>query len=91
TTWHVTQDSKWTCLRFADGLELFLDHVAVLARVLRRGRTIALQGSDGTVPRRTAHYLNLFREVLSPAYSPPVERHRRLHRLLLDRLTPDGE
>ncbi|HZV51978.1 MAG TPA: Gfo/Idh/MocA family oxidoreductase [Candidatus Dormibacteraeota bacterium] len=90
TTWHVTQDSKWTCLRLADGLELFLDHVAVLGRALHRGRTIAFQGSDGTVPRRTAHYLNLFHEVLSPTYSPQVERHRHLHHLLLDRLTQGG-
>lgn len=87
TSWHVTEASKSTRLTFDGGAELVLDHTAVSARLLRHGRVLAMTGTDGAVPRLVSHYLNLYREVLSPSDGPcsawKAIDDLGIHRLLL--------
>jgi predicted dehydrogenase len=83
TSWQVVEGSRWTRLRFANDFEVLLDHSAVFARLSMQNKTVGLYASSADVPRRTAHYLNLFGEVFSPTYTPNASRTLLLHRLLL--------
>jgi predicted dehydrogenase len=84
TSWHSTAPSRWTRIRYSSGAEVVMDHNAVAGYIRQDGQTCALFGSDGTVPRREAHYRALYRSWLTnrdPLFS--AETSIRLHRLLL--------
>jgi predicted dehydrogenase len=84
TTWHATAPSRWTKVRYSSGAELVMDHNAVAGYIRQDGQASAVFGSDGTVPRREAHYRALYRSLLEnhdQIFS--AETSMRLHRLLL--------
>lgn len=84
TSWYSTERSRWTRIRYSSGAELLMDLHAVTGYIRRDGRTSAMFGSDGTTPRREAHYRGLYKAWLGsrdPIFSPDTSM--RLHRLLL--------
>ena len=84
TSWHVTDTTRSTRVRYASGAELIMDHHAVAGYFRRPGKVTDFFGTDGTVPRRDSHYQALYRWWLvdrQPIFSP--ETALRLHRLLL--------
>jgi predicted dehydrogenase len=84
TSWYSTAPSRWTRIRYSSGAELFMDHNAVAGYVRQNGTASAVFGSDGTVPRREAHYKALYKSWLSnrdEIFS--ADTSMRLHRLLL--------
>lgn len=88
TSWGVTEGSRETRLRYANSVEVVMDHGAVAGRVLEGGRVHDFFGTDGTVPRRELHYRNVYRALWGgnggeQAVSSSVSRH--MHRLLLRR------
>lgn len=85
TSWYSTAPSRCTRIKYSSGAELVMDHNAVVGYIRQDGHTCAMFGSDGTVPRREAHYRALYRSWLTnkdPLFS--AETSMRLHRLLLD-------
>src|SRR5690606_10089582 len=84
TSWQVTDAARRTSLRFASGAELLLDHHAVAAYLVQKGRITDQFGTDGSVPRRESHYVGLYHR--RPAARRPLmpsEQRRRLHDVLL--------
>jgi predicted dehydrogenase len=86
TTWDVGAGSKWTRLSFTSGAELVLDHTATFGRLVVEGVTADIRGWSGAVPRGTARYVSLFTDVFSRRHRSEADQHRRLHRLLLQRV-----
>lgn len=85
TSWYSTEPSRWTKIRYSSGAELVMDHHAVTGYLRQDGRTSALFGSDGTTPRREAHYRALYRSWLGSGDQIFAARTSlRLHDLLLD-------
>ena len=85
TSWHATAPTRTTRIRYASGAEIVMDHHAVVAYLLLKGEVREIFGSDGTTPRREAHYLALYRSWLvgdDPVFSAPTSL--RLHELLLE-------
>ena len=63
-----------------------MDHNAVAGYIRQDGRATATFGSDGTIPRREAHYMALYKSWLAnrdQIFS--TETSMRLHELLLGR------
>jgi hypothetical protein len=84
TSWHVTDATRSTRIRYSSGAELVLDHHAVAGYLALRGAVTDIFGSDGVVPRRDTHYRALYRSWLMdkrPMF--PDEATLRLHSLLL--------
>jgi predicted dehydrogenase len=84
TSWYSTAPSRWTRIRYSSGAELVMDHNAVAGYIRQDGHTCAVFGSDGTIPRREAHYKALYRSWLTnndPLFS--TDTSLRLHELLL--------
>jgi predicted dehydrogenase len=65
TSWYSTAPSRWTRIRYSSGAELVMDHNAVAGYVRQNGEASAVFGSDGTMPRREAHYRALYRSWLA--------------------------
>lgn len=86
TSWHVTDPSRTTRIRYASGAELVMDHAAVAGYLLQDGGISALFGSDRSVPRRERHYRELYQWWLvdgNPVI--PTQTSLYLHELLLQR------
>lgn len=83
TSWHAGQSSKQSQLRFEDGATLTMDHTAMVAWVARAGDAPAGSGAPQGMSRQMAHYSAMFEEVFGEDCHPTMDRHRRLHRLLL--------
>ena len=84
TSWYTTERSRWTRIRYSSGAELVLDLHAVTGYIREDGRTSAMYGSDGTTPRREAHYRGLYTSWLgrrNQIFS--ADTSMRLHKLLL--------
>jgi predicted dehydrogenase len=84
TSWYSTAPSRWTRVRYSSGAELVMDHNAVAGYIRQNGQASAVFGSDGTTPRREAHYRALYRSWLEnrdQIFS--ADTSMRLHRLLL--------
>jgi predicted dehydrogenase len=88
TSWHVTDATRSTRVRYSTGAELVMDHHAVAGYLRQPGGAMEFFGSDGKVPRRDTHYQALYCWWLvdkQPIFPP--ETALRLHELLL---APDG-
>jgi len=87
TSWHVTDPGRSTRLFFSSGHEFLLDHHAVSAYQLYKGEVVGLFGTDGTTPRREAHYRALYQEFFETGrvLLTSVDSFD-LHRALLDSL-----
>ncbi|MEV4105415.1 Gfo/Idh/MocA family oxidoreductase [Nonomuraea sp. NPDC049649] len=84
TSWQVTDAARRTTLRFASGAELLLDHHAVAAYLTQSGQIAEVFGTDGSVPRRESHYINLYRQLLVDRRPlMPSEQSSLLHDVLL--------
>jgi len=84
TSWQVTDAARRTTLRFASGAELLLDHHAVAAYLTQSGQIAEVFGTDGSIPRRESHYINLYRRLLVDCRPlMPSEQSILLHTLLL--------
>ena len=71
SSWLAADSSKRTVLAFDDGdAELWLDHTAVTAMLVRHGEVVAWLDDDGTTPRKVAHYRPLYASVLSDDPDP---------------------
>lgn len=84
TSWYTTERSRWTRIRYSSGAELVLDLHAVTGYIRQDGRTSAIFGTDGTTPRREAHYRGLYTSWLGhrdEIFS--ADTSMRLHKLLL--------
>jgi len=84
TSWYVTDSTRSTRIRYSSGAEVVMDHNAVAGYIVEGGRTTDVFGSNGTVPRRTSHYKQLYQSWLvnnHPVSSPGTAL--RLHTLLL--------
>ena len=84
TSWHSTASSRWTRIKYSSGAELFMDHNAVAGYIRQDGEACAMFGSDGTIPRREAHYKALYKSWLTnqdQIFSGDTSM--RLHQLLL--------
>ena len=84
TSWYSTASSRWTRIRYSSGAELVMDHNAVAGYIRQNGEACATFGSDGTMPRREAHYRALYKSLLANQdriFS--TEASVRLHELLL--------
>ena len=84
TSWSSTAPSRWTRIRYSSGAELVMDHNAVAGYIRQNGQATATFGSDGTTPRREAHYRALYRSLLAnrdQIFS--ADTSMRLHELLL--------
>jgi hypothetical protein len=83
TSWSSTAPSRWTRIRYSSGAELVMDHNAVAGYVRQNGQATATFSSDGTVPRREAHYRGLYRSWLANGDQISSDTSMRLHELLL--------
>lgn len=84
TSWYATAPARSTRIRYASGAELIMDHNAVAGHLLEDGRVSGTFGSDGSVPRREAHYRALYQSWLIDRDDIfTTETSLRLHRLLL--------
>jgi len=83
TSWYSTAPSRWTRIRYSSGAELVMDHNAVAGYIRQNGAASAVFGSDGTIPRREAHYRALYRSWLSRKEVFATDTSMRLHQLLL--------
>jgi predicted dehydrogenase len=84
TSWYSTAPSRWTRIRYSSGAEIVMDHNAVAGYIRQDGEACAIFGSDGTMPRREAHYRALYKSLLvkqDQIFSPDTSV--RLHALLL--------
>lgn len=84
TSWYSTASSRWTRIRYSSGAELVMDHNAVAGYIRQNGEACAMFGSDGTMPRREAHYRALYKSLLAKKdriFS--TDTSVRLHELLL--------
>src|SRR5689334_9740852 len=76
--------SRWTRIRYSSGAELFMDHNAVAGYIRQNGEACAIFGSDGTMPRREAHYRALYKSWLTKQDQIfSTDTSARLHALLL--------
>jgi predicted dehydrogenase len=86
TSWSSTAPSRWTRIRYSSGAELVMDHNAVAGYIRQNGQATATFGSDGTIPRREAHYRSLYRSLLATEDQVfSADASMRLHELLLGR------
>ena len=84
TSWYATAPARSTRIRYASGAELVMDHNAVASYLLDGGRVSGMFGSDGSVPRREAHYRALYQSWLIDRDEIfTMEASLRLHQLLL--------
>lgn len=84
TSWYSTAPSRWTRIRYVSGAELVMDHNAVAGYIRQDGETSAMFGSDGSVPRREAHYRAMYKSWMTQQNQVfSTETSVRLHRLLL--------
>jgi predicted dehydrogenase len=86
TSWNSTAPARTTRVRYSSGAELVMDHAAVAGYLLKDGRLVTNFGSDGSVPRREAHYRAMYESWLAnrkPTF--PADISLRLHRLLLEK------
>jgi predicted dehydrogenase len=84
TSWYSTAPSRWTRIRYVSGAELVMDHNAVAGYIRQNGEASAVFGSDGSVPRRAAHYRAMYKSLMAHGDQVfPAETSMRLHRLLL--------
>jgi predicted dehydrogenase len=83
TSWHAGQSSKQSHLRFDDGVMLTMDHSAMVAWVAGGADAPVGSGAPQGMSRQMAHYSVMFEETFGEGYHPAMDRHRRLHRLLL--------
>ena len=84
TSWNVTGRARSTRIRYSSGAEVVMNHHAVAGYVVEDGRITEMFGTDGSIPRRTSHYRQLYQSWLvnnHPISSP--EAALRLHTLLL--------
>jgi predicted dehydrogenase len=65
TSWYSTAPSRWIRIRYSSGAELVMDHNAVAGYLRQNGEVCAVFGSDGTTPRREAHYRALYKSWLA--------------------------
>jgi predicted dehydrogenase len=85
TSWHSSAPTRTTRIRYSSGAEIIMDHHAVFGYVIEEGAISEIFGSDGTIPRRLAHYQALYQSWLSNGQQVfSIETSRRLHRLLLE-------
>jgi hypothetical protein len=71
TSWQAVASSKRTTLRLGRSrTEIWLDHTAVTALVIRDDEVVEALTNDGRIPRTLAHYRPLYRSLLSPAPDP---------------------
>jgi predicted dehydrogenase len=84
TSWHSTAPARTTRIRYSSGAELVMDHAAVAGYLLEGGTLSANFGSDGSTPRREAHYKAMYKSwLIDGEQTFPKETSLRLHRLLL--------
>ena len=84
TSWYSTAPSRWVRIRYSSGAELVMDHNAVAGYIRQNGEACAVFGSDGTTPRREAHYRALYKSWLSTQDQIfSTDTSARLHALLL--------
>ena len=84
TSWYSTAPSRWTKIRYSSGAELVMDHNAVAGYMRQNGEACAVFGSDGTMPRREAHYRALYKSWLAKQDQIfSTDTSTRLHALLL--------
>jgi predicted dehydrogenase len=84
TSWYSTAPSRWTRIRYSSGAELVMDHNAVAGYIRQNGEASAVFGSDGTTPRREAHYKALYKSWLANSNEIfSADTSMRLHKLLL--------
>lgn len=71
TTWQAVASSKRTTLEFgSSGVEVWLDHTAVTAVVIRDSQLCASLSNDGRTPRKIARYRSLYSSLLSGTPDP---------------------
>ena len=73
SNWWTGDSSKQTVLRWSSGHELFLDHTAMTGYVLRDGHVVEHVGHDGTVDRKSAHYVAMYQALLAGSDSRLLE------------------
>ena len=84
TSWSSTAPSRWTRISYSSGAELVMDHNAVAGYIRQNGHATSTFNSDGTMPRREAHYRSLYRSWLAnPDQVFSADTSMRLHELLL--------
>lgn len=92
TSWQATGAGRSTRIRYASGAELVMDHNAVAGYLVCDGSVAARFGSNGTVPRREAHYRAFYKSWLTDGQQLfPMETSLRLHQLLLSRTAPPSQ
>jgi predicted dehydrogenase len=86
TTWRSTAPARSTRIRYSSGAEVTMDHHAVAGYVLENGMILDIFTSDGAVPRREAHYKNLYHSWLVEGRQiSSTNISTRLHRLLYEK------
>lgn len=86
TSWHSTASARATRIRYSSGAELVMDHAGVAGYLLEGGALSANFGSDGSVPRREAHYRSMYKSWLADRKQTfSMDASLRLHRLLLEK------
>jgi hypothetical protein len=83
TSWHASESSKHSQLRFEDGTVLEMDHSDMAAWVMPIGDAPAGVGAPQGMSRLLAHYSRMFGDVFAKGHQPARDRDERLHRLLL--------
>jgi predicted dehydrogenase len=84
TSWQSSGPSRSTRIRYESGIELVMDHHAVVGFLMKDGATIAFFGGDASIPRRESHYRALYRSWLVDGQQMfSAETSARLHSLLL--------
>lgn len=84
TSWHSTASSRWTRIRYSSGAEVVMDHNAVAGYIRQDGQVSAMFGSDGSIPRREAHYRAFYKSWLADKDDVfSTDTSMRLHKLLL--------
>jgi predicted dehydrogenase len=85
TSWYSTASSRWTKIKYSTDAEVVMDHNAVAGYIRQGGQVCALFGSDGTIPRREAHYRALYKSWLANKDDRifSLDTSLRFHELLL--------
>jgi predicted dehydrogenase len=89
TSWHSTAPARTTRVRYSSGAELVMDHAAVAGYLLEDGTLSANFGSDGSIPRREAHYRAMYKSwLVDHKQTFRMDTSLRLHTLLLEKPNP---
>jgi D-galactose 1-dehydrogenase len=89
TSWDATAPSQTTRLRMGSDIEIVMDHTSVTGYVTNKGTVVEFFSGDPMVPRREAHYRNLYQELaLGGPKSISITDTYSIQRVLSTKVTP---